>query len=1210
MLNVYFHPQTECLLQHLLHSVHTWQRQLGQDKGSLLSRSSRAIIFVPETQKLLIETSILEAFPDMNLMFVEVKSLRKWCKEFINEYFGKRNYLSKAQKIFLLQQCLVDQNTWQEKSSSLPQHTAYAEEALEALSDFRRLRLNGKDLLRRIDIKKSEEGLSKKAYEHLQNLATLFTQYEKILSLTGLEDDELIIDKTALCIESLTYTEAFQDVYTLITDDKSFFSPLDSIWIYGFGEDRLFTQQELHLFQALFPHVKDFHFYLKAENLQKKTGGNENKLKASPFYYAEKSFLQITEWLEKKEKSLNKIGTAITTRNEQSNEVQVHKLENMLKENTSSAKCSTYSFANMEDAYHYALGYLVKGIEEKNWQPSELAIVTEEESGSRFQAFLREIEQKGFYLYYDQRKIFSESKLYKIFKNFTACFFMYYKAEKADLDALLAFLRSEILFPLSEDWFQFEHYLEEKGIQSLIDLKEKLLSFIAYYPSMRNASFVPPLHRFIEEIKQLRLEEKQSYIVWLNKISQLCSSWKMAYIQKFSSALNQAEYSLAENLKEDWKNFTFLFETYFSLFSYQADTINKINFSTDFLEKKDFFTTLKTKRVSLNEAVQLLLYLSKKIQNPRLPNQREAIFVGTSKQALGQNKKHWIIFSAKDEHFPFSLSSEGLLKNKEREILSDLIQLPVSSKKREASILREVYLYKIAQEAKKGLTFFQEENSLKIRRTLAYFSSQGFSIEEKCFTRSLENRDLRLSSLSLQKAFALWKQIKQGKRLHTLPFPLIDDKQSFHLDPIIVKSLLSKEKDHFVFSSTGLEHYQASPFSFFLHYILGAKTFTKYEDRANLQGEFYHKLLENYLALLFNEEKSSNSQLENKQDDIHETWKELKKLSRIFQNKIAEQFQNKDILQKDQLEVNPSLNLEVKSSHLQNWKNFLADFERSLEPYLQKIINENQHFSLYHEAFYKNQALRNMRKTFIHTLFVLFTDIHSHPEYKPQKYEQNFLLPFIEKEDATIFIKGTIDRLDQSTSMEHTVLEDNEQIAFRIIDYKSGSKQIDLSRIYHGLDFQLPLYLWAAQKLDEVKYAKGRCAWEKVDAAYLPVKTLNHTMWRDLIEGKQDSFLEKHFYSLKESLAAPEYMEDLKERSLSHIRKAIENILQGYFPLQFQLLDKEKIKDFRLEPLKAFTPYIKSPLLLKRLNQLNKKELLECLKKETVLTDNEEESRE
>ena len=53
-------------------------------------------------------------------------------------------------------------------------------------------------------------------------------------------------------------------------------------------------------------------------------------------------------------------------------------------------------------------------------------------------------------------------------------------------------------------------------------------------------------------------------------------------------------------------------------------------------------------------------------------------------------------------------------------------------------------------------------------------------------------------------------------------------------------------------------------------------------------------------------------------------------------------------------------------------------------------------------------------------------------------------------------LKGRIDRLD--------VCEDKEKRYLKVIDYKSGKKQFDLSHVYHGLDLQLVLYMEAVRE--------------------------------------------------------------------------------------------------------------------------------------------------
>lgn len=66
------------------------------------------------------------------------------------------------------------------------------------------------------------------------------------------------------------------------------------------------------------------------------------------------------------------------------------------------------------------------------------------------------------------------------------------------------------------------------------------------------------------------------------------------------------------------------------------------------------------------------------------------------------------------------------------------------------------------------------------------------------------------------------------------------------------------------------------------------------------------------------------------------------------------------------------------------------------------------------------------------------------------------------EQGVTMALQGRIDRVD--------VAEDQENVYVKVIDYKSGSTDFDLTKIYHGLQLQLIIYLEAALEMEKKKH--------------------------------------------------------------------------------------------------------------------------------------------
>ncbi|MDQ0188691.1 PD-(D/E)XK nuclease family protein [Alicyclobacillus cycloheptanicus] len=89
-------------------------------------------------------------------------------------------------------------------------------------------------------------------------------------------------------------------------------------------------------------------------------------------------------------------------------------------------------------------------------------------------------------------------------------------------------------------------------------------------------------------------------------------------------------------------------------------------------------------------------------------------------------------------------------------------------------------------------------------------------------------------------------------------------------------------------------------------------------------------------------------------------------------------------------------------------------------------------------------------------------------------------LPALDVEVApgvTVSLRGRIDRVDK--------LETDGRLAFRVVDYKSANLDIDLSRVEHGLQLQLPLYAAVIERHADTLLG---AAAEPAGMLYLPIR--------------------------------------------------------------------------------------------------------------------------
>ncbi len=105
----------------------------------------------------------------------------------------------------------------------------------------------------------------------------------------------------------------------------------------------------------------------------------------------------------------------------------------------------------------------------------------------------------------------------------------------------------------------------------------------------------------------------------------------------------------------------------------------------------------------------------------------------------------------------------------------------------------------------------------------------------------------------------------------------------------------------------------------------------------------------------------------------------------------------------------------------------------------------------------------------------VLSDITDKDMLKPEYFEYKFTKKLdVPKQDFDMTLNGIVDRGDIYYSSEDKALR------LRIIDYKSGSHDFKISRLYEGLSLQLSVYMNVMQELVENEYNKNKSDSEKI----------------------------------------------------------------------------------------------------------------------------------
>lgn len=140
-----------------------------------------------------------------------------------------------------------------------------------------------------------------------------------------------------------------------------------------------------------------------------------------------------------------------------------------------------------------------------------------------------------------------------------------------------------------------------------------------------------------------------------------------------------------------------------------------------------------------------------------------------------------------------------------------------------------------------------------------------------------------------------------------------------------------------------------------------------------------------------------------------------------------------------------------------------SDVEKAMKDDLDKSVSDN--ISSYQMEDYKNKYyINNLTSMLNVSLFALNKQYdlmkpdrtYTESLYGDGPYAQFTGLNYIVN-DKLYKMKGIIDRVDE--------YDIGDRKYFRVIDYKTGNKQFDLLKVYHGLDLQLMVYLYTVSKL-------------------------------------------------------------------------------------------------------------------------------------------------
>jgi len=377
--------------------------------------------------------------------------------------------------------------------------------------------------------------------------------------------------------------------------------------------------------------------------------------------------------------------------------------------------------------------------------------------------------------------------------------------------------------------------------------------------------------------------------------------------------------------------------------------------------------------------------------------------------------KHVFIIGVNDGILPSVPTESSLLSEKERDILASLdIKLAPSLVQSQQDEIFSLYTILAAAHESVTLSYTKENNGqpsyifTHIEQMFPNVSMQEVSGEEEPYERLTTKEalfDATLLNLRLNSNMTAYYEpiLKYYERVDRVGYQLIKRATAYEnevkqLPPELTTSLYGEAIEA---SVSRIELFNQCQFAHFMNYGLRLRERKLFELTMPDIGSLYHEALK-YISMLIKKERRSFASL-NKAD--------IQNLSQLGVSEAIKKYRAFEIL-----ETNKRMNA-LKSK-------LRAVVEKTMT-----VLSQQGQQSAFKESFFELQF-----GTAVNTPWTVGI------ETTPKQIG-----------DVSLSLKGIIDRIDTAYV--------DDKMYLRVVDYKSGKKELDLDAVYYGLSLQLLTYL-------------------------------------------------------------------------------------------------------------------------------------------------------
>ena len=1067
---------------------------------------SRGFFIVPETEKANMERLYFSENSERSLMLEEILSFKRFALRIAELAGGGAKATSNpALEIFLLAKAIKDIKDDLSVLEKMYSKTSYLLRIKDIIGDFWRNEISTAELLQvsEILIDNNEPALANK----LKDLALIMEKFEEVLKIRNLAPSDLLIQDLS---------DRLWDLYAILSENGGDYSSLEfpynqfefledtSIWIYGFGISRTFTPQEMEIIKVLNLLCKNLVITAEADM---PPNSFEDLESAKLCFRAGRQLLFDFSRLYPDAKFTK------------------------LAEIDRKTRYEFHVFKTDLDESRYVAGKIKQILfENKNLQAKDIAIAL---ASSSQQLNMRlALEELGL-PYYTQDM---GNLDYALLENYLHALFEFLKYPD-DFNLLIAYLKNSYtgLSPEEQDElidfyysrafstndvFNCEKYLEEykpgklaelsaiadvdydynlNDVESELFVEEQVLSNsidkVKVVEDKGDNATLTRGERALELAKQVVLPLRK--LVTFYKKDESTFEFSRAFIDFFktinleSKLKKNIQKLLDDNLEDEaevdakaWNN---LLNT-LALFS--ADEQNmEMNFA-------EFIFYMETAFEESN--------------SNRIPASGNQIILGNILQIAKENVDVIFLLSASHANIPSKKNKISLVNNVDRIKINSYLDKALQDTDLQLLTVSSSDLYSIINLANQLIVSYTGDIDEESYEFATLRKSRGLELVEHDRIESLYAPELALA----ERAWAVINS-EEGRNLNftdselqdlrgflELNNPQIIDlyendlsqrqmslQGELQISPDLLKRLIGKNP---LWSISQLEKYRSNPFHFYVEYLLRLKDKKSYKPEAAGFGTLVHKVMEIMQAdwrMALDKATNDTEQL-----DILE-----RILSEIDENKIAEYIKMAAIEDESlKLFFMPGL------AYLSRYIALLTTYQGSRAQVIELIKNE-----LNYEPYLS--------------------------EWNFGRAEgQEFAIEF--NLDDKIFLQGFVDRID----IERFV-DSGQEAGFRVIDYKTGDKQVSYPDLYYGYDLQLPVYLSAFESLNTLGL-------KAKDAAYAKLSSFTFNAEKPVLESLEKLEVEaQKSFNLRSLDFDVETLDLLMSHSLNKIKTLSQAIMSGNF---------------------------------------------------------------